>query len=64
MNESQIEYGEAINLIQKQPAADVQEVVYCKDCKSYNKHYGECTLFGAHLGENGFCSEGAKMDKE
>lgn len=37
-------------------AADVVEVVRCKDCGSYNKRYGECTLNGSHLGENGFCS--------
>ncbi len=30
--ESKIEYGEVIYLIQKQPTAEVQEVVRCKDC--------------------------------
>ncbi|MGN1433239.1 MAG: hypothetical protein ACI4XI_05990 [Ruminococcus sp.] len=54
----------AYSIIKNQPTADVQEVVYCKDCGSYNKRYGECTRFGAHLGEKGFCSEGKKADKE
>lgn len=43
---------------------DVVEVVRCKDCGNYNKRYGECNLNGSHFGENGFCSCGAKMDKE
>lgn len=41
---------------------DVVEVVRCKDCGSYNKHYSECTLNGAHLGENGFCSQGKRKE--
>lgn len=49
--------------IDRQPTADVVEVVRCKDCGNYNKRYGECNLNGSHFGENGFCSCGAKMDK-
>ena len=30
------------NLIQKQPTADVVEVVRCKDCKYYEKKTGYC----------------------
>lgn len=30
------------NLIQKQPTADVAEVVRCKDCKYYEKKTGYC----------------------
>ena len=30
------------NLIQKQPAADVAEVVRCRDCKYYEKKTGYC----------------------
>ena len=33
---------------------DVEKVVRCKECGSYNKRYGECTRYGAHLGENGY----------
>lgn len=50
-------------MIAETPTADVVKVVRCKDCGSYNKHYGECTRNGSHLGEDGFCSYGAKMDK-
>lgn len=40
------------------------EVVRCKDCGSYNKHYGECTLNGSHFGENGYCCRGTRTPKE
>lgn len=50
----------AINAVNSAPTADVQEVVRCKNCRSYNNRYGECTLFGAHLGENGYCSAAQK----
>ena len=42
--------------------ADFVEVVRCKDCGSYNKHYGECTLNGSHYGEEGYCSRGKRRD--
>ena len=46
--------------------ADYVEVVRCKDCGSYNKHYGECTLNGSHFGEDGYCCKGTQTqnDKE
>ncbi len=66
--ESSIKYGEAINLIQNQPAADVQEVrrgnwiinsdgyyPYCSECGSEPKS-GELTLYCSYCG--------AIMDKE
>lgn len=48
--------------ISQAPDIDAVEVVRCKECRSYNKHYGECTRYGAHLGENGFCSSGIKKE--
>ena len=54
------------SLIQKQPAADVVEVVRCKDCKNYelmkatNSHF--CNEFGGYVKDEDFCSRGAKMD--
>lgn len=57
--------GAMIKILQRVeqiPAADVEKVVRCKECRSYNKHYGECTLYGSHLGENGFCSSGIKKE--
>lgn len=41
--ENKIEYGNAILLIQKQPKANVQEVVYCEYCKHYKKSDIDCT---------------------
>ena len=49
------------------PTADVQEVVYCKDCKNYYESttYGAiCEEFGGQIKENDFCSRCPKMDKE
>lgn len=46
------------------PTADVVEVVRCKDCGSYNKHYGECTLNGSHFGENGYCCRGTRTPQK
>ena len=51
-----------ISAIEDAPKVDVVEVVRCKDCRSYNKCYGECTRYGAHLGENGFCSSGERKE--
>lgn len=58
--------GEAyINAI---PAADVVEVVRCKDCKhSYEDLMGRCCAFGACVDcivpDDFFCAYGAKMDE-
>lgn len=51
-----------INLIQKQPAADVVEVVRCGQCGNYCKNTGECNLCGIHPNEKDFCSYGVKKD--
>lgn len=56
------------SLIQKQPAADVVEVVRCKNCENYelmkatNSHF--CNEFGGYVKDEDFCSRGAKMDEE
>lgn len=44
--------------------AYVVEVVRCKDCGSYSKHYGECTLNGSHYGENGYCCRGTRTPQK
>ena len=54
-------------LIEKQPTADVVEVVRCKDCKyffSNGKNGGSCDLLLLQMENNDYCSYGAKMDKE
>lgn len=46
---------EMINFIKKQPLADVECVVRCKDCE----HYDKCSAYESIVyGENGFCSNG------
>lgn len=58
-----------VSLIEKQPTADVVEVVNCKDCKHYehftahNKHF--CNEYGGYVVENDYCSRAEKKgDKE
>lgn len=61
-----------IDLVKQQPAADVVEVVRCKDCKHYKlRNQSErwnsktrCCLRSAAIPtkENGFCSYGARKD--
>lgn len=64
--ESKIEYGDAILLVQKQPKADVQEVIRCGKCKNHRFQCGFlwCTLHMTKMNSDDFCSYGAKMDKE
>ena len=49
-----------LNYLKKIVESDVVEVVRCKECGSYNKNYGECTLNGSHFGENGYCCKGTQ----
>lgn len=50
------------------PAADVEEVVRCKNCKNYelvksdNSHF--CNEFGGRVTEEDFCSRCARKDGE
>ena len=65
-----------VDLVKKQPTADVQEVVRCKNCKYFEideeDELGECKcgyMVVSYNGElyprrNNFCNYGAKMDKE
>ena len=61
-----------VSLIEKQPTADVVEVVRCKDCKHFDKNkayrdtkfsFSFCDKFHNNIiTENDFCSYGARMD--
>lgn len=67
-------YNALINhLIMKQPAADVVEVVRCKDCKHYDKEYHQCKLHSEEpdqystgfifcMQEDDFCSYGERKE--
>ena len=52
-----------VSLIEKQPTADVVEVVRCKDCTEWDKDEYECSHWYGFR-ENDFCSYGARMDGE
>jgi hypothetical protein len=53
--------------IENAPAADVVEVVRCRDCKFRLDRVCDCDQwanddFATYIDENDFCSYGAKMD--
>ena len=55
------------SLIQKQPAADVVEVVRCKDCKNYDNQFsvdncGWCDEFNCGTSDERFCSYGDRKE--
>lgn len=49
--------------IEAVPAADVVEVVRCKNC-FYYKPFSECNNTGSTVKPDDYCSYGARMDKE
>ncbi len=65
-----IRYGiiVAIDIVKKQaPAADVVEVVHCKNCKHlmFSNCYGECSKgYMGIVSPNDFCSNGERKDGE
>ena len=63
--------------IKEAPAADVVEVVRCRDCKRWKadggigidldgtkREYGKCAITNMAIKENCFCSFGARKDTE
>ena len=60
--------SKVINRICAAPAADVVEVVRCKDCKYWDTGYRFCKFHGldsmgnSAFGENGYCSYGERKD--
>lgn len=71
--QERIEYMGIYDVINFQPTADVQEVIYCKNCKNYCKFENGavvCEEFYRYTKDTDFCSRGtekkcgAKMDKE
>lgn len=60
----------ARHCVDGKPAADVAEVVRCKDCQYYQdakankKGFLICPASGMEITETDYCSYGARMDKE
>lgn len=58
--------ADCLSIIGGAPAADVVEVVRCKNCKNYelmksnNSHF--CNEFGGRVTEEDFCSRAQRMD--
>ena len=52
-----------VSLIEKQPTADVVEVVRCKDCTEWDKDEYECSNWYGFR-EDDYCSYGARMDRD
>lgn len=58
--------GGARKLMVDAPAADVVEVVRCKDCKYYNLYHLAC-VYPRHNGNinvDGFCSYGERKEQK
>jgi hypothetical protein len=61
--------GSTFDIVLKEPAADVAEVVRCKDCQYYQdakinkKGFLICPASGMEITETDYCSYGALMDK-
>lgn len=59
-------WNAAIKILQEALAADVAEIVRCKDCKNYelmkSNNYHFCDEFGGYVTEKDFCSRAQKMD--
>lgn len=64
-----------VKIIEELPAADVEEVVQCKDCVHFypfvnNPKFGECMVYvcdledPAIMEETGFCSDGERKDDQ
>lgn len=53
----------ARRIVEDFPAADVAEVVRCKDCVHYG-NVGDCEVhpFDGRFSANYFCADGARMD--
>lgn len=57
------DYEEIERRIEECETADVQEVIYCKNCKNYLKfENGDvvCEEFGGYIKDNDFCSRGER----
>lgn len=61
---------DAMALIDTIPAADIAEVMRCKDCRYYQdakinkKGFLICPASGMEITETDYCSYGSRMDKE
>ena len=51
-----------LNMIDEAPAADVVEVVRCKDCNSYNGH-GFCLYHAEIVNDDDYCPCGERKEK-
>lgn len=60
-DETEKALGDAIEEIKKRSAADVVEVIRCKDCKYYNPHGSfNCSKNLIDMHPYGFCSRGER----
>lgn len=53
-------YSDIIALAEAVPAADVVEVVRCKDCKHADLFYPYCTIWEAAIDGDGYCYKGER----
>lgn len=55
-------YGRTKDIVETLPAADVVEVVRCKDCKECYK--GWCELDDVHVKDDHYCSYGERRETD
>lgn len=62
--ESPVVMGILLRWMRKQPTIDAVPVVRCKDCKKAENREHEvfCSLIGAFMGNDDFCSYGERKD--
>lgn len=66
-NEVCLSENNVIRMIKSQPAADVVEVVRCKDCVNrveFDTNKFHCKLTGYYCGETGYCSDAVSKQKK
>lgn len=51
-----------VEMLQNFPAADVQPVIFCRDCEYWQSDCGWCGYFDIGMNINDFCSRGKKEE--
>ena len=58
-----VPWRDVVQHIKTLPAADVVEVVRCKDCRFYDANTHMCGLYGINHWEGFYCHDGGRRDK-
>ena len=53
-----------VRVLDKQPTADVVDVVRCKDCKHYKDEHSNCWLMRVKMMPSDYCSYGERREDQ